>query len=124
MNTNKVVESEKVEMLKNAYRWFNARNIDAVLKLLDPDVDWPNGMEGGIEHGHEAVRNYWTCQWKLVDPRVEPVKFENVNDGRIDVTVQQVVKDLSGALMSDQIVHHIYSFKNGVIISMEIVNPS
>lgn len=32
--------------LTKAYDAFNARNIDAVLALLHPDVDWENGMEG------------------------------------------------------------------------------
>ena len=35
------------ELLAAAYAAFNAREIDTVLALLDPDVDWPNGLEGG-----------------------------------------------------------------------------
>lgn len=113
------LESEET-LLTNAYKAFNQRNIDIALDMMHPEVDWPNGMEGGIEHGHEAVRSYWTRQWTMIDPNVEPIGFEKLEDGRIDVTVHQVVKDLSGNLMVDGIVHHIYTIENGLINTMEI----
>jgi len=106
--------------LAQAYSHFNKRDIDATLSKMDVEVDWPNGMEGGIEHGHAAVRNYWTRQWQVVNPHVEPIEFTLEKDGRINVTVHQVVHDLSGKLLLDQIVHHIYTFKGGLILTMEI----
>ena len=108
-------------ILKQTYRHFNDRNIDATLAVMHPDVDWPNGMEGGIEHGHEAVRNYWTRQWALIDPHVEPVQFNREEKGRINVTVHQVVHDLNGNLLIDQVIHHIYTIQDGLIKSMEII---
>ena len=51
------------ELLRRAYAAFNARDIDGALALMHPDVDWPNGMEGGREHGHDAVRAYWERQF-------------------------------------------------------------
>lgn len=45
-------------------------------------------------------------------------------DGRIDLTVHQVVHDISGNLLVDQIIHHIYAFEEGLIKSMEIQNPA
>jgi len=107
-------------LLKKIYQHFNNRDIDATLIAMHPDVDWPNGMEGGIEHGHEAVRNYWTRQWKILDPHVEPIKFNREEDGRINVTVHQVVHDIDGKLLIDQIIHHIYTMENGLIKNMEI----
>jgi hypothetical protein len=67
-------------------------------------------MEGGIEHGHEAVRSYWIRQWKVLDPHVEPIQFKE-EDGRINVTVHQVVHDIDGKLLIDQIIHHIIQSK-------------
>jgi len=55
------------DLLASAYKFFNARDIDSVLKTMHNDVDWPNGMEGGRVHGHSAVRDYWLRQWSLVD---------------------------------------------------------
>jgi len=105
----KNVISEQEVLLKQTYQHFNERNIDATLAMMHPEVDWPNGMEGGIEHGHEAVRNYWTRQWKVLDPHVYPLEFRSESDGRINITVHQVVHDLDRNLLVDQIIHHIYT---------------
>ena len=108
------------EILIAAYREFNARNIDAVLALMRPDVVWPNGMEGGYVHGHDGVREYWTRQWGILDPHVEPMSFEKDDKGRTVALVHQVVRDLSGKLLIDTAVRHAYSIRNGLIERMEI----
>ncbi|HSE06211.1 MAG TPA: nuclear transport factor 2 family protein [Methylomirabilota bacterium] len=72
-------------VLERTYAAFNARDVDAVLAVMHPEVDWPNGMEGGRVRGHAAVRAYWTRQWTLIDPRVEPRVFTvyTIRDGLI-----------------------------------------
>jgi ketosteroid isomerase-like protein len=105
--------------LRRAYAAFNARDIDRALAVMHPDVDWPNGMEGGRELGHDAVRDYWTRQFGLIDSHVEPESFEDV-DGKIVVEVHQVVRDLDGALLSDQQVEHVYTLRDGLIARMDI----
>ena len=55
-------------LLMSAYREFNARNIEAVLERLRPEVEWANGMEGGHVLGRDGVRDYWTRQWAILDP--------------------------------------------------------
>jgi len=111
----------EVQKIKSAYEAFNERNIDGVLQFLDPEVDWPNGMEGGYEHGHEAVRQYWTRQWQQIDPHVDPVKIEDLSAHQYDVTVHQVVKDKQGKLLVDQEIHHKYFFVEGLVRRMEIL---
>jgi hypothetical protein len=87
---------------------------------MHKDVDWPNGMEGGRVNGHRGVREYWIRQWSSVDPHVEPVSFTTDSDGRICVQVHQTVRDLSGKVILDQMIQHIYLIRNGLIQSMEI----
>lgn len=48
----KETELELEVILKQTYQHFNDKNIDATLTMMHPEVNWPNGMEGGIEHGH------------------------------------------------------------------------
>jgi ketosteroid isomerase-like protein len=105
------------------YAAFNRRDVDAVLAAMVPDVDWPNGMEGGRVHGHAEVRDYWTRQWNAIDPIVEPVSFAEEDDGRIAVGVHQVVLDLAGNLLVDQQVEHVYRMRGGLVESMEIRQP-
>lgn len=106
--------------LRRLYAAFNARDIDAALAGMQPDVDWPNGMEGGRELGHDAVRAYWTRQFGLIDAHVEPVGFAEDEEGRLVVDVDQVVRDPDGALLSEQRVRHVYTLRDGLIARMDI----
>jgi len=38
---------EAEQILRSAYKAFNARDIEAAVELMHPDVDWPNAWEGG-----------------------------------------------------------------------------
>jgi hypothetical protein len=115
--------SEAEALLRSAYRAFNARDIDAALAAMHPDVDWHNAMEDRRAHGHDEVRTYWTRQWELIDPHVEPLGFEIEADGRIAVEVHQVVRDLDGDLIVDQRVRHLYAIRDGLIERMDAVGP-
>jgi hypothetical protein len=108
-------------VLRKAYSDFNARRIDDVLGLMHADVEWANGMDGGHVIGREAVRAYWTRQWSLVDPHVEPMAIDPDDSGRLIVTVHQVVKDVAGKLLLDRTVQHAYRMKDGLIQRMDIL---
>ena len=108
------------QILRKVYRAFNARNIDQVLTAMHPEVDWPNGMDGGRVLGHSGVREYWIRQWKVVNPNVQPIGFSSDAAGRTVVDVHQVVRDTDGKLLLDRMVKHCYVIENGLIRSMEI----
>jgi ketosteroid isomerase-like protein len=112
--------SDNVELLKRVYDRFNARDMETVLAALDEDVIWANGMEGGHVHGREGVRNYWTRQWAMVDPHVEPVAFAEGPDAEVIVEVHQVVHDLKGNLLADKMVGHIFRVENGLVKRFDI----
>ena len=113
--------SAEEEILRRAYEAFNARDVEAVLVLMHPEVDWPNGMEGGRVRGHAGVRDYWQRQFGMIDSRVEPRGFETDSAGRVVVDVHQVVRDPDGELLSEGAVQHVYSIRDGLIERMEIV---
>lgn len=108
------------ELLIATYDAFNRRDIETALAAMHPQIEWPNGMEGGYVHGHSAVRDYWTRQWTMIDPHVEPRGFTSDESGRTIVDVHQVVRDLSGAVVVDQMIQHIYRIERGLVRSMEI----
>ena len=108
------------ESLRALYRAFNARDIDTVLAAMTPDVDWPNGWEGGRVVGHDAVRRYWERQWAEVRARVEPTGIQERPDGTVEVGVHQVVRDRGGALLAVADVRHVYTFAGGLVQRMDI----
>jgi hypothetical protein len=115
--------ASEIELLKAAYAAFNARDIDAALATMTPDVSWPKAFKGGFVQGHEAVRAYWTEQWSEIDPHVEPVSFHWEDDGRILVDVRQVVRDLAGTVLADMHVGHRFALANGLLQAMEVCSP-
>src|SRR5215470_17625152 len=110
----------EIELLRAAYAAFNARNIDAALALMTPDVAWPRAFKGGFVSGPEEVRGYWTDQWSEINPHVEPVAFHPEDAGHVLVEVHQVVRNLAGTILADQRVAHRFTIKKGLIQSMEI----
>jgi heme-degrading monooxygenase HmoA/ketosteroid isomerase-like protein len=113
-----------LDLIQRAYAAFNARDLDSALALLDPEVDWPNGLEGGRVRGREAVRAYWARQWTLIDPHVEACTFSADALGQIGVEVRQVVRDLNGQIIVDQMIQHVYRIQNGLIKGMEVRPPA
>lgn len=109
-----------LRLIHRAYDAFNARNIDAVLATMTPDVDWPNGWEGGRVQGHEAVRDYWTRQWASLSPTVVPQGYMHLPDGRLRVDVRQTVHDREGNLIHRGQAGHVYTFRDGLISRMDI----
>ncbi len=110
----------EIELLRAAYAAFNARDIDAALAIMTPDVSWPRAFKGGFVRGPEEIRAYWTEQWSEIDGRVEPVAFHPEDAGQILVDVHQVVRDLAGAVLADEYVGHRFTIEQGLIRSMEI----
>ena len=108
------------EILKCLYQRFNARDMEALLNAMHPDVMWANGMEGGHVHGREGVRNYWTRQWTMVDHHVEPVNISPGPDGTARVRVHQVVRDLKGTILRDTMVTHVFRIRHGLIQRFDI----
>ena len=66
------------------------------------------------------VRSYWTRQWAMIDPHVEPVAFASGPDGELNVEVHQVVRDLSGNLLADKMVGHVFRIENGLVKRFDI----
>ena len=107
------------DLLERAYAAFNARDLDGALATMHPDVEWANGLEGGFVHGRDGVRNYWTRQWREINPHVEPRRFA-VAGRQVVVDVHQVVRDLAGRVLKEHNVRHAYVLENSLIRRMEI----
>lgn len=121
------MSEQQTQLIKRIYERFNARDIDGVLAVLADDVAWANGMEGGHVHGREAVRDYWTRQWAIISPHVEPVAFQHADDGAIEVEVIQRVFDLDGRPLEgqdhglkDRTVRHVFRMDGGKIVRFDI----
>ena len=112
--------SKYEDLIRKAYSAFNARDIDTALSTMHPEVQWPKAFEGGYVTGHSAIREYWTRQWTEINPNVQPVGFNERQDGTLEITVYQKVKDLQDNTIFDGTVKHIYSLQEGLLRRMDI----
>jgi hypothetical protein len=108
------------DLIRKVYTAFNARDIPTVLTALHPQVRWSRAWEGDYATGHDEVQAYWLRQWQELNPHVEPTGFKEREDGRLEVAVHQVVKDMQGQLLFDGQVKHIYTIQDGLLKQMDI----
>ena len=103
------------QFLQNLYDAFNKGKIETIISVMHPDVKWANGVEGGFVYGRDAVREYWTNQYKVIQVQLETLKFETDENNRNVVTVHQVIKDSQGNLLADATVRQIFTIESGLI---------
>jgi hypothetical protein len=108
------------DLIRTIYAAFNARDIPTILATFDPQVRWARAWEGDYATGYEQVRAYWLRQWQEVNPHVEPTGFTQRADGRLEVAVHQLVKDMQGQVLFDGPVKHIYTIEARLIKQMDI----
>jgi ketosteroid isomerase-like protein len=113
---------EAERTLRRAYQAFNARDIEAALELMHPEVDWPNAWEGGRLVGHDAVSDYWKRQFAVISSVIRPLHFAQQPDGDLIVEVAQEVRDAqTGELLSATDVRHHFRFRDDLIARMDVL---
>ena len=115
-----MIMSSNQQFLQNLYDAFNKGEIETIISFMHPDVKWANGVEGGFVYGRDAVREYWTNQYKVIQVQLETLKFETDENNRNVVTVHQLIKDLQGNLLADATVQQIFTIEDGLISLYEI----
>jgi hypothetical protein len=108
-------------LISQAYAAFNERDIDGTLALMSETISWPKASEGGRVVGKQAIREYWTRQWSEFDPYVYALELNDRDNGKTEVRVHQLVKNLKGDVLSDTELWHIYTIKEGLIDRMDIL---
>ena len=81
---------------------------------------WSRAWEGDYATGHDEVRSYWQRQWQELDPHVEPTNIRERADGRLEVAVQQLVKNKQGKVVFEGPVKHLYTLQDGLLQQMDI----
>ena len=113
-----------VDRVAALYEAFRARDVGALTAQCAPDVDWPDAMAGGRVTGRDAVAAYWRSQWDVVDLDLHPRLMRELPDGRVEVLVDQVVRDLDGDLLSEAVVLHTYTLAGGLVRRMDVGDPA
>lgn len=110
--------TERENSLRALYAAFNERDLEAVTAAMAPDVDWPNGWEGGRLVGRDSVRDYWVRQWREVRPAMRVQRVSEQPDGTVEVGVRLVVRDPGGTVLDRSDVVHVYEFAGPLVQRM------
>ena len=105
------------------YAAINGRDVDAVLAQCAPDVDWPDAMHGGRVVGRDALRAYWLGQWEVIDLELRPRRVRDLPDGRVEVLVEQTLRDADGDQLAHAVVLHTCTFSGSLIGRLDVGDP-
>jgi hypothetical protein len=108
------------ERLLAAYAAYNRQDSETLLALVSEDVDWPDSS--ARLHGKAELRAYWTCQWAVTRTHDEPGEITDLSLDRSRVRIRQVVRALDGTTISEGSFEHLYRFRGGLIVRMDIQN--
>lgn len=114
------MSTDRADSLRALYESFDERDLEAVLAAMTPDVDWPNGWEGGRLRGHDDVRSYWERQWQEIRPAMTVRGIVERPDGRVEARVRLVVRDPGGSVLERSEVTHVYEFEGPLVRRMTV----
>lgn len=106
------MSQKNVDTFKRAAHAYNRRDVDALLRELDPEVEWrsailmPLGREARVHHGHEGVREGVRAVYEaLAEFHVEYSEVRDLSDrivgiGRIRLREEQSVVQTEAPLVT------------------------
>ena len=106
------------ELIEQAYAAYNRQDTNALLAFVIEDVDWPDGQ--ARLHGKQELRTYWTRQWAKTRTRDEVLEIVTPMPNRSIVRIGQVVRALTGAVISTGSFEHDYLIKDRLITRLNI----
>lgn len=108
--------ADKRALLICLYDAISRQDVDGVLSVMHPDIDWPDTLAGGRVVGLEALRTYWSEQFKIIRPQTAMVEYEEQPDGTVLTKLIYTRYALDGALWDDQLERNLFRFEGDLII--------
>jgi ketosteroid isomerase-like protein len=109
------------DRILSAYESFNRGEVDAILDLLHPDVEWvppPTSVEPEPLHGRDAVREYLEPDF-FESQNAEPL--ETIEKGNhLLVVVRVRARGRGSGLELDETVHHLLTIAHGQAVRFEV----
>jgi uncharacterized protein len=109
-----VSESEVVRVIRAAYGAYSRGEVEAVLELLDPDVEWhpaPSALDPHPIRGRGDVREYLTPDF-FEHQGAEPLEVIEQGD-RVLVVARARARGRESGVEIDQTVFHVWTVSGG-----------
>jgi ketosteroid isomerase-like protein len=113
--------SELADVLRDAYAAFNRGDVDVILDLLHPDIEWvppPTSLEPQPLRGREAVREYLEPNF-FESQTVEPL--ETIEEGdRLLVAAHVRARGRGSGVELDLTAYHVLTIEEGRVVRFEV----
>lgn len=104
-------------LLQLAYDAFNRHDVDALVSLADPDVEFRSSLAAfeGAYHGHDGIRRYMEDIEAAFGPdwRAEAERFEPVDDEHMIVVATVSGHGAGSGVTLNHRLAHVWEVKNG-----------
>jgi ammonia channel protein AmtB len=107
------------ETILRLYRDLNARDADAALARVHPELRWDTGESSGPVEGADAVRERWERDWAAGSPLLTPLRSRRRRQGWIEVELQQAPSGSPSTGVTRTLVHR-YTERAGLFDRMEL----
>jgi ketosteroid isomerase-like protein len=130
------MSQENVEVVRRAFATFNARAVDDLVGLSDPDSEWlpfRAQLEGMVYRGHAGIRQFvrdMDDDWEAF--RIDPVEFHDRDDRIVVIGHVQALGRTSGVDVDSE-AGFLFELRAGLIMrvvsysdpaaALEAVNP-
>lgn len=130
------MSQENLEVVRRAFATFNARAVDDLVGLSDPDSEWlpfRAQLEGMVYRGHEGIRQWvrdMDDDWEAF--RIDPVEFHDRDDRIVVIGHVQALGRTSGVDVDSE-AGFLFELTGGRIVrvvsysdpasALEAVNP-
>jgi ketosteroid isomerase-like protein len=117
-------QMKNIEIVKQVYEAFAKRNINAILNLLSPDVEWgepenPFNPAAGTRYGHDGFLEWINIGRESEEIlALEPRKFLADNDSVAVVGYTKCLAKSTGKIYETDFVH-LVTLKDGKVIRFQ-----
>lgn len=115
---------EDEALVTRLYEALNRQDVDALVALVHPLVDWQDLLNGGRRSGPEDMRDYWTRQFAIIRPEIAPISFDRLPDGRLAAHVMMTVLSTEGRLWEQGFARFAFVIEDGLIRQMDAISIS
>jgi ketosteroid isomerase-like protein len=113
------VAQENVEILRRGYEAFARDGLDAIMPLLDEQIEWASNEDAPdaeIRHGHEGVRAWFKqTRESFDDARFVPDEITELPDGRVLALGRLAFSAKQSGIAMEGPFAHLITFRDGLI---------
>jgi ketosteroid isomerase-like protein len=113
------MSQENVELARAGYEAFNRGDIDALLDLCSPDIEWRDfaTIDSESVRGKDAVRGYFETvmeAWEQI--RLEPEEIVDVGGGRVLVVSHLIGRGKGSGIEAGMQGADLLTFDGGLLV--------